>query len=180
MFAEPWLLVLSLVVLILTCLVTYQEIWFISGVLLIVHSIILALFGDFNLFSEIIAHPLEAVLVLAGYLGIGIIWSTFKWYIFLVKAKNKFINFRKEFFSNPKNVGISQDKFLEIAESRSVRYKPKATEFKSNIVGWMAFWPFSLIATLLGDFVKDIFEFIYEKFRNCWQKISDYVWQDVD
>jgi len=51
--------------------------------------------------------------------------------------------------------------------------KPLASQHKGTITGWMAFWPFSFVGTLLNDPVRRIVTFMFRHFKALYQKMSD-------
>jgi hypothetical protein len=51
--------------------------------------------------------------------------------------------------------------------------KPLATEHKSSITQWIAFWPVSLIWTMINDPVAKIINWIFECYKGTFQMISD-------
>lgn len=50
---------------------------------------------------------------------------------------------------------------------------PRARDYKSSILLWMAFWPVSAIWTVLDDLVKEVFENIYQFLSTWLQSIAD-------
>jgi hypothetical protein len=51
--------------------------------------------------------------------------------------------------------------------------KPSASNKKSAIVGWIAFWTCSLLVTLINDPVRKMFKWIFSIMKNSYQNISD-------
>lgn len=56
--------------------------------------------------------------------------------------------------------------------------KPVAAENKAKITSWMAFWPCSLISTLLNDPVRRLFKFLFNTLKVLYQKMADAVFAD--
>jgi hypothetical protein len=50
---------------------------------------------------------------------------------------------------------------------------PRASDYKSSILLWMALWPLSVIWTVIDDLIKEIFENIYQYISGWLQRISD-------
>ena len=94
------------------------------------------------------------------YLGVGLVWSLFKWYFFLVKRKERLLS-----YSTKKK--LSKDDI------------PKAADNKSRIITWMTYWPFSAFWTMIDEPVKKFFRFVYSKTEKIFQKMSDLVYKDV-
>jgi hypothetical protein len=45
--------------------------------------------------------------------------------------------------------------------------------FKSRIIGWMAYWPVSIAVYILGDLVHDLFEKLFKSVRAHFQNAAD-------
>lgn len=58
--------------------------------------------------------------------------------------------------------------------------RPSASRCKSNIIGWICFWPFSLIVTLLTDPVRKIVTFIFNRISKSYQKLADKIVQPIN
>lgn len=89
------------------------------------------------------------------YAVIGIVWSMFRWFRF-VKAKADY--FREQHGSS-----------LTDSQRQDLAREIRASHNKSRITGWIAYWPWSLVWNLTGDF----FKMIYEGLQGVYQKISD-------
>ncbi len=69
--------------------------------------------------------------------------------------------------------GQDDDRKEEPAEVPMPCIVPKARDHKAQILGWMIYWPWSLIWTLINDPVKRAFKWIYHQIQDLLQKISD-------
>jgi hypothetical protein len=56
--------------------------------------------------------------------------------------------------------------------------KPVATENKAKITAWMAFWPCSVISTLLNDPIRRLFRYLFNLLKSLYQKMADAVFAD--
>jgi len=111
--------------------------------------------GDLNIKTFFRSFGFLGILKFIGlYLIIGIVWSFIKWYLFLLKRKEKYAE-------NPWQ-GI-----------------PTAKEYRKDIVVWMSYWPWSMTWTLLNDPIKRFFNFVYLKFSTLYQKLSDRIFKDI-
>jgi hypothetical protein len=50
---------------------------------------------------------------------------------------------------------------------------PKAANNKARITAWMAFWPFSVVGTLVNDPVRRLVDFLFTQFKALYQRMSD-------
>ena len=100
------------------------------------------------LYVLITSNPISLISLLGCYVLVGIIWSMFKWYKFLVKEK-----------------------------ARGVKEAPKANSYKSDISFWATYWPFGVVKYLVGDLIHDLFSQIWKHIGGVYQKISDKVFE---
>lgn len=100
--------------------------------------------------SWIQAHPFLTAGIVLGYIVAGVLWSFVKWYFFLLDCKAK---------------GLK---------------RPYAEDNKSRIVSWMMYWPVSVIATCIFDFIKRAWNSLYEKISGVFDSITDKVYPTTD
>jgi hypothetical protein len=87
--------------------------------------------------------PWSVVIYAAIYVGIGIVWAFVKWYFYVL---------------NRRDAGVSKP--------------PTAREHRSDITGWMAFWPWSAIWTLINDPVKRMYKALARSLEKVFDGIS--------
>jgi D-alanyl-lipoteichoic acid acyltransferase DltB (MBOAT superfamily) len=46
-------------------------------------------------------------------------------------------------------------------------------KLKERLIGWIAFWPFALVGWVINDFVREIYEIIYDALASFFQKMAD-------
>lgn len=56
--------------------------------------------------------------------------------------------------------------------------KPRATEHKSRITGWVGYWPFSMVGTMINDPLRKLIDFIFTWFNGLYQRMSNYIFRD--
>ena len=56
---------------------------------------------------------------------------------------------------------------------------PQARKHKYDIMRWLGYWPFSMIWTLVSDFVKRVARAIYNMIHGILQSISNKIFADV-
>jgi hypothetical protein len=128
---------------------------------------------------------LTTTLFILGYLVCGVVWSFLKWNE-LVKAVyskfnevrvnhesldtlNKMTDFCNDLRSNGISVYLSKNTTIEnIIEN----IMPKGLENKSSIIAWISYWPLSLIATLLNNPFRRLFEYTYSLVSGLYDKIG--------
>lgn len=109
----------------------------------------------------------SAVLYAGAYLAIGMAWSVARWYLFLIKKRNRLL---------AKRAKMSETEFKE---SRPNQWDiPTAAYHKARIISWIAHWPFSMLATLFGDWLAELFSAIYEMLSGLYENIAKSVFKD--
>jgi|SRR5579885_451314 len=127
-----------------------------------------------------------------GYVLAGIAWSFVKWFSFIMRMRDRYRQYKEEFLQSkklPTNTVITEEVSQDLQQyiagkwdhefgSNSVGERPKARKNKSRIVAWMAYWPLSLIGTVLNDPVRRLFNLIFNWFKGLYQQMVDRVYRD--
>lgn len=115
-----------------------------------------------------------------SYLGVGVVWTFFKWWRFARLSRAKIIEWLDHNSIYP---GETTDHFYRKApgpaQYKDGKFSLEASSHKGRIISWLAMWPFSVIGTLVGDLLFRLWETIYEMFSGVYQRISDLVFADV-
>jgi hypothetical protein len=53
-----------------------------------------------------------------------------------------------------------------------LKIMPIGSENKASIIAWISYWPLSLLATLLNNPFRRLFEYVYSLVANAYDKIS--------
>lgn len=151
----------------------------------------------------IVANPITILLYALGYLTVGIIWGTMKWWLHVRTIAVRYRNAKRKWIvkeykirdkSNPNyqayRVANDTGKMTKIVKEAWLQYfdrywgpsikKPVAADNKSLITGWMTYWPWSALWTLINDPVRKFFNWVYESISDLLQNISDKVFKDID
>lgn len=56
--------------------------------------------------------------------------------------------------------------------------KPVAVENKAKITAWTAYWPCSMLSTFLNDPVRRILRFLWNLFKDQYERLSNYVFRN--
>lgn len=137
------------------------------------------IFGNASVFSFIKTNPEYLYIGAPAFFLFGAIWSVIKWWIFVRREAMEYKEQRMYWLDANKVVGATLD--TPIPESLKVKWhskakKPMVRHNKGKIITWMAFWPFSLVWTLLSEPWRIIYEFMSKMFQN----ISDRVFADLE
>lgn len=155
--------------------------------------------GTFSVVDWVIANGVFTLVYVLAYLAIGVGWSFVKWFSYLMGFRDTFRE-QKEAFCTKRGLDpkapITDEKVLSDFDqhlSSNVswgekhrgqllsRERPRAAKSKARITAWMAFWPFSVVGTVLNDPVRRLFNFLFTNFKALYQKMADHVFRkDVE
>jgi hypothetical protein len=144
-----------------------------------------------DIWNFISSDILTTTLFIIGYLVCGVVWSFLKWNEF-VKGIYRILNEEKRKFVETTNLKVEDFNFrdfCEILRQRDSNIKvyghdvssyadivdkitPKGLDHKSSIVAWISYWPLSLIATLLNNPFRRLFEYTYSLVSGLYDKIG--------
>lgn len=147
----------------------------------------------------VVANGVFTLVYVAAYLAVGVGWSFLKWFSYLMGFRDAFRE-QKEAFCLKNNLDpktpITDEKLLSDFDSHLAhnvswgerhrgqllsRERPRAAKSKSRIVAWMAFWPFSVVGTVLNDPVRRLFNFLYSQFKALYERMAGFVFRkDVE
>ena len=132
------------------------------------------------------------LLFVLGYLIAGVVWSFLKWNEFVKKKINIFKTTKAKLIVDRPDFNATNGKDLtELCDrlrSKGVsiwghnvnsmgeiilKITPIGSENKAAIVAWISYWPLSLLATLLNNPFRRLFEYVYSLVANAYDKISE-------
>jgi hypothetical protein len=138
-----------------------------AAVVLIIGGFLFWLLGKetfMNVLTYIRDNPWTILQYVGVYIFMGIIWSFWKWYIFL---KNYRDHFNKNNQKYPDSYPLKDFKI------------PTYNEHFYRIVSWMMYWPFSALWTLTHKLIRDIFTFISDQLKLAYEKIAGRMFKDI-
>ena len=163
--------------------------------------VLMTVFGSSQLLEYILS-GWGTLVVIAGYLACGVVWSFIKWYLYLIDRRADYIREKASWLKNEGIEGtdipedqkdawlkylVTNTEFAVYAYNNNgptknivVTLVPLATENKTKIVTWMTYWPWSLVWTMLADIVKRVFEHIYNMLLGWLQAISNWVFSGIN
>jgi len=119
-----------------------------------------------------------------GYVIAGAIWSLIKWQFFLLENRNKYEKRRLDFFATNNIKGTEivdelKDKWATVVRSEKIG-KPDAARYKDTLILWMTYWPWSVLWTLVHDFVKRAFDWVYDNLGKAYDNMADRTYARFD
>jgi hypothetical protein len=133
-------------------------------------------------------HPFKTLIFCTGWTGLGICWFIFKWDRFTKRHKKWYKDALAVFLENKRKDALTEDMKAEWWEyfrtkryyGETIEYRPKFRNHKDELVGWLIYWPWSIIETFLFDFFVEFYNWIYEKFQVVLQRIMERNWAGID
>lgn len=101
-----------------------------------------------SLWSTILTSPVATGLTVLSYLGVGTLWSFFKYYSFVREGKR----------------------------NGRARAYVEASSNTSKVITWMAYWPISIVLHVIGDGVYKLFRWIYDQVSGVYNVILNKVY----
>lgn len=155
-------------------------------------------FGGINVLHLAKAHPLYALLSIAGYFVAGTLWSFAKWWFFLRNRRARYFEMR-DIFMQKKGLKTWDPSFttefhkgshdpvtnMTIAmpyglyELDRVRARPRVRDHASAILIWMMYWPWSATWTIINDPVRNFFKAIFKLIQSLYEDLSKSVYSDI-
>jgi hypothetical protein len=142
-----------------------------------------------DIWNFISSDILTTTLFIVGYLVCGVIWSFLKWSEFVKAIYRVFSEEKAKFVESSEHNIDNVRKFCEVLRSKNSNIKvygsdvlsyadivneitPKGLNHKSSIIAWISYWPLSLIATLLNNPFRRLFEYTYSLVSGLYDKIG--------
>jgi hypothetical protein len=110
------------------------------------------------------------LLLLLGYFVAGVIWSFIKWYFYL-------LNVRDEVRAAGSIEKWQKDNPWKASYGQTWKVPPDPAQHKGRIIGWMTYWPWSALWTLINDPIRRIWKIIYSRVAGVFKSVSDSVFR---
>lgn len=175
-----WLLVGLAIVFLFVCTENEWGGWA-TFVLLSVLAVINIVF-KVPIFNWMLNNPKLLIGAVAGYFMVGTSWSVIKWVFYVHKELDAYYD-TKELFLQHHNLDIDKEspipkEFKEKWADSAYRIRqPQIKEHKMSIYIWIAYWPWSMVWTLINDPIKRLVKWIYRRIESTLQAISDRIWR---
>lgn len=165
-----WMLLLIAVFIVDVVLCENDEFGWGTGVTLAGTGLVAWLGADVNPITWLWYNLADVARFLIFYFSLGASWSIFKWYLYLLDLRDRTLrDFDRDRSRNP-------DKVKASFPARP--HNSYARENKGLIMGWIAHWPFSMIGSIIGDFLTGIVKNIYLMLITIYDRISSSIFKD--
>lgn len=161
--------------------------WFVESEWGIASLVSIALFvvgiwwlADIPVWTWMKNNPGQLALYCIYYIVAGLVWSVFKYY-FVLKRVQRFIkSCKKEWERNKGEFPVEIKDFKDYVASQKCTWNYKTdTDFERStkrLVFWSAFWPTSMVWTVLNDPIRRLFKFlIYDVFIGIYRAMHKYM-----
>jgi hypothetical protein len=144
--------------------------------------------GIFDLVKYTAHHPMSLFIKVLEYIGCGLVWGTIKWWRFVLRTKHNYLKAKAAFLNKWNSTEMTDDlkvKWSQQVKDSTYNYRPiiseapQASEHKETIINWMALWPFSVLGTLFYDFLKELWDALYEAVSGVYNSISKSIYKDI-
>ncbi len=134
----------------------------------------------------LLKHPIYILYGTGAYIVGAVIWTPIKWRAFFLPALfEKYNDLRAKYLASKKLTDLVGEDDAETAALRAdflmyaknsmgdINQLRMVRRNKANITTWIAYWPFSLVGTFIGDFLTRIAYNIYRALASSLQRMSD-------
>lgn len=145
-------------------------------------------FGNKGIIPWISENPFTILQYAGGYIAVGIIWGFVKWFFYVLRTRDQYEKFRKNWISE--NGDIDGGSYIDKNDSRSKAHTttrreqfqkeahrvgvlpPKADYNKGRIIFWMTYWPASAVWTIINDPITRMWKVIYQRIGSIFEHMS--------
>lgn len=151
--------------------------------------VVLACFGNFNIFTYAWHNPIDFLTYIAAYFSVGILWSVAKWHFFTRDKREQYEDLKATFLHNNNISGNvipdamkatwaeyckgTMDTQYYSSKADAASIIPRAKKHKARISRWIGYWPISLFWTICDDFIKSLCRWLSSAIMNLLQSISN-------
>lgn len=161
------------------CVCAYRDKYWWCTVDLVLLLVLLSITGNFPIVAlgkHIQDHPLAVIADVLGYFVFGMVWAALKWKLFLFRVRAKLDRWRSsgEGFARNQSLQLelsSVDMVDGVREGETPRVD--VSKHRSRIVGWIGYWPVSVVLWVVGDFLRDVVDACYRAVSGFFQRMAD-------
>jgi hypothetical protein len=148
---------LSVLLFVIICFISdVKEEGYGATVALIAFSILLYFWGDLK--------PITSIFTIQNgliYLGIGLVFSTIRTFFSA-----------RQLWETIKNLPVTTERNSKY-DTQEYKKEKFINELKGNVFRWWFMWPISMITWLVTDIVRDIWNYLYSKFKGFFEFIVE-------
>jgi hypothetical protein len=135
-------------------------------------------------------HPTVLLAILAFHIAGGVVYASTRWFLFVHECLEPYRRIRALWL---RDRGVADKRrvpahlryeWRQAIQSNSIlqeaNLRPLARTHRRQIIQWIAFWPVLLPWSIGHDTLIGAGKFMYSRVAHTFQRISDWVWRDVD
>lgn len=115
------------------------------------------------------------------YFVVGALWAVWRWYLFATEQANKFVEMKMDWLQSQRVTGDTvppelKEKWaahLDNYENRELARPPLVRTHKSRIMGWIGYWPLSVLSWFFKDMLRGVVKAIYTYLHDWLQSIAN-------
>ena len=179
-----WIIIFTQLIIIFSLFILDKKFFSTIFTILLLYSLHIS---GLKIIDYIIHHPFTTLIIGCSYFILGGINSILEWFLFMKNLRVRYDETRKKFGENH-NIELSgpiPDEFKDKWRNFRLTYwqynesKPLPSNHKSEIYGWIIFWPFSIIWRIIHDPITRILKFVYMRLLGIYESISDRYFSDI-
>jgi hypothetical protein len=146
-----------------------------------VAAVLAHFFLGFSIFGLAMASPMLFAKWGAAYVGAGLVWASFKFFIKLRKARSSYVKDKKawlkeiDVFRQGVTAEVTQrteaDWIGKIRRTNTENYAPTVGMNKERIMFWAWWWPFSMVNFLLEDLIRELWNASWRAIRTVMEGV---------
>ena len=130
-------------------------------------------------------HPWWALAYVGGYIIGAFVYAVVQWHFKTTDAKNKYRELRTRFLMKYQVKGTEvpvslRKEWIDERKRHPEVELPKRIDYKDDIICWMAYWPWELLWSLVGDYLRRVFERLYAMTGKVFDDITDRAQREYD
>jgi hypothetical protein len=133
-------------------------------------------------------NPLDALYHFGGYFAVGAVYSILKWFSFVRRKKEKYLNEKDHFWRLYDDKTETEKKVLwakEKSRGQTSGYEilmrdlsPK--ENADRLSFWILYWPWSLFWTIIDDPIRRLVKYIRDQLNAVYVSITKRTFSDIE
>ena len=138
-----------------------------------------------NVLAAIHDHPWWTAVYAVSYVIAAFVYALVQWHFKTTDAKNKMRELRTRFLIRSQvrgteiPVSLRKQWIDERARHPEVEL-PRRIDYKDEIICWMAYWPWELLWSLVGDYLRRVFERVYAMTGKVFDGITERAQREYD
>lgn len=192
-----WISCVAIIIVLFLCIENETGIG--ATVALVLYGVMLQWLSNVDIIGFVIDSPTRTLAFAGAYIGIGVVWSAFRFWWFMGAKVQKIKDEEKSWvvdrlteqikattpnsdWRNNKAAAEAQYNASGMPQSMYEEWNkyvdessPKAIDNKGFIMRSMGYWPISMVWFVLSDFVTELFAKIYHRLSKVYENIADSV-----